>query len=195
MVRGATTTFRATPCGDTEWDMAISPTQVNHRCLPGGGNAAIRPFQCSPHWQAAGMPTGTYENGSPHYQGYSSIDARVARAVADSILQIDRLLATGRFTALAFSWNKVTKLGGRLFNTAQPVRDHIVTALESVAARHQTGLIRSEFQGEGREGDFGFMIVRQPDVLFVFNDNEEEFYSHFNDPANPYGKGGDSPRV
>lgn len=169
--------------------MRTNTTKVNHRCLPGGGNAAIRPYQCAPHWQAAGMPTGTYESGSPHCQGYSSIDARVRQAVADSILQIDRLLATGRFVALAFSWNKLTKLGGRLFNTAQPVRDHIVAELESVAAKHEVGLIRSEFQGEDREGDFEFMIVRQPDVLFVFNDNEEEFYSHFNDPANPYGGG------
>gem|GEM_PF-1815533 len=171
--------------------MVTNPTKVNHRCSPGGGNAGIRPFQCAPHWQAAGMPTGTYERGSPHYKGYSSMDDRVTRAVGDSILQIDRLLATGRFVALAFSWNKHTKLGGRLFNTAQPVRDHIVAGLESVAAKHGTGLTRSEFQGEGREGDFEFMIVRQTDVLFVFNDNEEEFYSHFNDPANPYGKGAD----
>jgi hypothetical protein len=30
------------------------------------------------------------------------------------------------------------------------------------------------------------MITRQPQTLFVFNDNEEEFYAHYNDAANPY---------
>jgi len=25
-------------------------------------------------------------------------------------------------------------------------------------------------------------------TLFIFNDNEEEFYAHYNDPANPYHK-------
>jgi hypothetical protein len=30
------------------------------------------------------------------------------------------------------------------------------------------------------------MITRQPKALFVFNDNEEEFYAHYNDAANPY---------
>ena len=133
------------------------------------------------------MPTGTYEAGSPHYMGYSSLDARVLKAVADSITQIDRLLASGRFTALAYSWNKKTRLGGRLFNTAQVVRDHIVDGLEATAAKHRVLVVRSEFSVPDRDGDFTFMIARQPRTLFVFNDNEEEFYDHFNDPANPNG--------
>ena len=164
-----------------------SRPRVAHRCTPGGGNAAIRPFQCDPHWRAAGVPTGTYEQGSPHYMGYSSLDARAMKAVSDSILQIDRLLATGRFTSLAFSWNKDTKLGGRIFQTAQVVRDHIVTELETVAAKHGVSVIRSEFVGVGRKGDFSYMIQHQPEVLFVFNDNEEEFYAHFRDSSNPHG--------
>lgn len=133
------------------------------------------------------MPTGTYETGSPHYKGYSSLDARVLKAVADSITQIDRLLASGRFTALAYSWNKKTRLGGRLFNTAQVVRDHIVDGLEATATKHRVLVVRSEFSAPDRDGDFTFMITRQPKTLFVFNDNEEEFYAHFNDPENPYG--------
>ena len=158
----------------------------SHRCEAGGGNASIRPFQCGPHWRAAGVPTGTYQRG-PHYMGYSSLDESVIRAVVDSIAQIDRLLASGRFTSLAFSWSDETKLGGRIFNTAQVVRDHIVAGLEAVAAKHNVALIRSYFTGAGREGDFNYMITRQPDVLFVFNDNEEEFYAHYNDSENPYG--------
>lgn len=119
--------------------------------------------------------------------GYSSLDAGVTQAVGDSIVQIDRLLAPGRFTSLAFSWNDDTKLGGRIFESAQDVRDYIVAQLEAVAAKHNVQVIRSKFHGAGSDGDFGYMIRRQTDVLFVFNDNEEEFYAHFNDPSNPFG--------
>lgn len=161
-------------------------SRIAHVCLSGGGNASIRPFQCDPHWRAAGVPTGTYQPG-PHNMGYSILDARVTKAVADSMSQIDRLLASRRFTALAFSWSDETKLGGRIFNTAQVVRDHIVAGLEAVAAKHNVALIRSQFAGPGRDGDFNYMITRQPEVLFVFNDNEEEFYAHYNDSENPYG--------
>jgi hypothetical protein len=158
----------------------------SHRCEAGGGNASIRPFQCGPHWRAAGVPTGTYERG-PHYMGYSTLDERVIGAVVDSIAQIDRLLVSGRFTGLAFSWNDETKLGGQIFDTAQVVRDHIVAGLEAVVAKHNVALIRSQFAGAGRDGDFNYMITRQSEVLFVFNDNEEQFYAHYNDSGNPYG--------
>jgi hypothetical protein len=106
-----------------------------HRCSAGGGNAAIRAHQCKPEPQAIGIPTGTYDKG-PHFKGYSSLDEQVTRAIGDSIAQIDALLATGRYHSLAFSWNDDTKLGGRLFNTAQVVRDYIVDQIFDVAGRH-----------------------------------------------------------
>jgi len=162
---------------------------LSHRCSPGGGNASIRPYQCEPHWRAAGVPTGTYEAG-PHYMGYSALDEQVVKAVADSIAQIDRLLASGRFTSLAYSWDSITKLGGRIFNTAQVVRDHIVTELDSVAKKYNIAVMQSKFSGPGRTGDFNYMIEQQPETLFIFNDNEEEFYSHYNDGANPFGSRG-----
>jgi hypothetical protein len=105
-----------------------------HRCSDGGGNAGIRSYQCEPEPRAVGIPTGTYDEG-PHCKGYSSLDEQVTRAIADSISQIDALLATGRFTDLAFSWDDKTKLGGRIFNTAQVVRDHIVDQIFEVAGR------------------------------------------------------------
>lgn len=162
------------------------PRKLSHHCDVGGGNASIRPFQCGPHWRAAGVPTGTYQRG-PHYMGYSHLDESVIKAVADAMSQIDRLLASERFASLAFSWSHETKLGGRIFNTAQVVRDHIVAGLEAVAAKHNVALIRSQFAGAGVDGDFNYMITRHPDVLFVFNDNEGEFYAHYNDSGNPYG--------
>ena len=160
-----------------------------HRCSPGGGNASIRPYQCAPHWRAAGVPTGTYERG-PHYMGYSALDERVVNAVADSIAQIDRLLASGRFTSLAYSYNPDTKLGGRIFNTAQVVRNHIVEQLKSVAKKHNIKVEESEFTGPDRDGDFNRMIKEHLEWLFIFNDNEDEFYAHYNDGANPFGSRG-----
>jgi hypothetical protein len=159
--------------------------KLGHQCSSGGGNAAIRPYQCNPHWRAAGVPTGSYEKG-PHYKGYSSLDAQVITAVGHAIGQIDNLLASGRFDTLAFSYDPVTKLGGRIFSTAQVVRDHIYDQLVAAAGRHGVTLLPSKFAGVGKAGDFSFMITRQPKTLFVFNDNEEEFYDHYSDAANPY---------
>ena len=156
-----------------------------HRCTSGGGNAAIRPYQCEPHWRAAGVPTGSYKAG-PHHMGYSSLDVQVTTAINHAIGQIDALLAAGRFNTLAFSYDSATKLGGRIFSTAQVVRDHIYDQLVAVASKHQATLLKSTFLGPNKEGDFSYMITRQPKTLFVFNDNEEEFYAHYNDPANPY---------
>jgi len=119
--------------------------------------------------------------------GYSALDERVVKAVADSIAQIDQLLATGRFISLAYSWDPDTKLGGRIFNTAQVVRDHIVAELDAVGNKHNIAVIQSKFAGPGRNGDFNYMIERQPEMLFIFNDNEKEFYDHYNDPGNPFG--------
>ena len=106
-----------------------------HVCMSGGGNAVIRPWQCSAEPRATGVPTGTYETGI-HYCGYSWLDARVRGAIGDACAQIERLLASGRFDTLAFSWDDETKLGGRIFTTAQPVRDFIVEQLLATAARY-----------------------------------------------------------
>ena len=50
--------------------------------------------------------------------------------------RLDELLASGRYDSVAFSWDDDTKLGGRIFNTAQPVRDHIVERILAIAAKH-----------------------------------------------------------
>jgi hypothetical protein len=159
--------------------------KLGHRCSSGGGNAAIRPYQCHPHWQAAGVPTGSVRSG-PHHMGYSTLDSQVTTAVGHAMSQIDKLLASGRFDTLAFSYDPITKLGGRIFETAQPVRDYIYDQLISVVAKNGINLLKSKFAGPGKEGDFSYMIRRQPKTLFVFNDNEEEFYDHYSDLANPY---------
>jgi hypothetical protein len=104
-----------------------------HRCTAGGGNAAIRPLQCVDEPRAAGIPTGSYREG-PHYMGYSALDGHVREMVGRATAQIARLLASDRYDALAFSWDPETRLGGRIFQTAQPVRDYIVDRLIDAAA-------------------------------------------------------------
>jgi len=105
-------------------------------CSSGGGNAAIRPYQCAPHRRAVGVPTGSYRHQHAGEPGYASLDARVRQMVDFSLTQIDGMLASGRFSSLAFSYNPETKLGGRIFNTAQEVRDYIVAELLRVASKH-----------------------------------------------------------
>jgi hypothetical protein len=53
-------------------------------------------------------------------------------------------------------------------------------------------VIGSQFSKPGETGDFGWML-RQPeyaDALFVFNDNEEQFRAHRDDPSDPHGCAG-----
>jgi hypothetical protein len=82
------------------------------------------------------VPTGSYEHQHEGEPGYASLDARVRQMVDFSMMQIDAMLASGRFTSLAFSYNPKTKLGGRIFKTAQVVRDYIVAELLRVASTH-----------------------------------------------------------
>ena len=106
-----------------------------HSCSSGGGNAGIRPYQCHEPQRALGIPTGTYAPGI-HHRGYSCLDAHVLGVLDLAFSKLDELLATGRYDAVAFSWDDKTKLGGRIFETAQPVRDHIVERILATAARH-----------------------------------------------------------
>ena len=105
------------------------------QCSPGGGNAAIRPFQCRETPRATGIPTGTYDPG-PHYMGYSSLDAHVLQVLVEAFERLDALLATGNYDSLMFSWDPHRKFGGKIFNTAQVVRDQIVEQIYAVAARN-----------------------------------------------------------
>ena len=106
-----------------------------HTCSAGGGNAAIRPFQCLTEPRALGIPTGSYEQG-PHYGGYSSLDDHVKQVLTDAFTQVESLISTRLFTSIAFSWDDNTKLGGRIFNTSQDVRDFIVEEIYRVAAKY-----------------------------------------------------------
>jgi hypothetical protein len=107
----------------------------NHTCSKGGGNAGIRPYQCKPHEQATGIPTGSYLEAR-HSKGYKTLDEHVKKVLADAFAQLESLLKTGRFDSVAFSWNDETKLGGYIFNADQAVRDYIVENIFAIAERN-----------------------------------------------------------
>jgi hypothetical protein len=67
--------------------------------------------------------------------GYSTLDGHVREMVERATSRIAELLASSRYDALAFSWDPETRLGGRIFRTAQPVRDYIVDRLIDAAAQ------------------------------------------------------------
>lgn len=52
-------------------------------------------------------------------------------------------------------------------------------------------IIPSVFKSPGKEGDFGWMIKQEEykDAFFIFNDNEEQFLAHHNNPEDPKGIG------
>lgn len=107
---------------------------ASHRCSPGGGNAAIRPFQCRPAPRAAGVPTGSY---SGHSTGYQRLDDHVRQVTTDAVTQIGRLLGTGRFDSIVISWDAESEsLGFGIFRPSLEVRNHIVDRLTEVANNH-----------------------------------------------------------
>ena len=107
----------------------------NHRCSAGGGNAGIREYQCAPHERATGIPTGSYLDVR-HSKGYKVFDDHVKKVLADAFTQLESLLKSGRFDAVVFSWDEKTKLGGYIFDAAQPIRDYIVENIIAIAERY-----------------------------------------------------------
>ena len=120
---------------DNEGDFLAHHQGGPHTCEMGGGNAVIRPYQCQTPQRALGIPTGTYSPGV-HHLGYSCLDAHVVGILDLAFARLDELLSTGHYDGVAFSWDDETKLGGRIFDTAQPVRDFVVERILAAAARH-----------------------------------------------------------
>lgn len=58
-------------------------------------------------------------------------------------------------------------------------------------------VIKSKFHGAGKEGDFAWMIEqpRYGSTLFIFNDNERQFYTHFNGGEHTCTEGGGNAKI
>ena len=89
----------------------------------GGGNAAIRPYQGHSPIRAAGIPTG-------NHGGYQKLDNNVRALVDDAIAHIARLLATGNYDQVIFSYDaKNETLGTGIFTVAAEVKNYIYESI------------------------------------------------------------------
>ena len=94
----------------------------------GGGNAAIRPDQGHSPIRAAGIPTG-------EKSGYQQLDKNVRALVDDAIAHIQRLLSTGNYDQVVFSYDAANDtLGTGIFHVADEVKSYI---FESIMALEQ----------------------------------------------------------
>ena len=92
----------------------------------GGGNAAIRPYQGHSPIRAAGIPTG-------NLGGYQKLDKNVRALVDDAIAHIQRLLATGNYDQVIFSYDARQKtIGTGIFQVADEVKNYIYESICSL---------------------------------------------------------------
>jgi hypothetical protein len=89
----------------------------------GGGNAAIRPYQGHSPIRAAGIPTG-------EKRGYQHLDLNVRALVDDAMAHIQRLLASGNYDEVIFSYDAANDtLGTGIFDVADEVKSHTYHSL------------------------------------------------------------------
>ena len=102
-------------------------TWTRNACDPGGGNSAIRPYQCETPPKAAGIPTGS--NG----RGYQ--DITTAKPNIDySIQYIRTLLNSGRYKRVAYSAAADGRtLGTSIFSPSADIKEYIVKSIENLA--------------------------------------------------------------
>ena len=108
--------------------LGANPFHTGHEAgfTAGGGNAAIRPYQGHSPIRAAGIPTGN--NG-----GYKKLDKNVRALVDDAIAHIRRLLATGNYDQVVFSYDPKNKtLGTGIFTVADEVKNYIYESICSL---------------------------------------------------------------
>ena len=85
----------------------------------GGGNAAIRPYQRHLPIRAAGIPTG-------EKSGYQHLDLNVRALVDDAMAHIQRLLRSGNYDEVIFSYDAANDtLGTGIFHVADEVKSYI----------------------------------------------------------------------
>jgi len=86
----------------------------------GGGNAAIRPYQGHSPVRAAGIPTG-------EKSGYQHLDLNVRALIDDAMAHIQRLLNSGHYGEVIFSYDAASDtLGTDIFHVADEVKSYIL---------------------------------------------------------------------
>lgn len=101
-----------------------------HFCDAGGGNAAIRAYQCIEPQRATGIPTG-------RHGGYTELSPQAAAVIDNALAVLDQLLASGRYDTVIYSWDDhAGTLGTGIFRVAREVLDYIVAGIDKVAGRY-----------------------------------------------------------
>jgi hypothetical protein len=103
-------------------------------CASGGGNAAIRPWQCETPPRAGGVPTGSLKDG-----GFQSLTPEVKELIDEAISRIGAQLKAQGVVRLYYSscakgvspnCTLDDDLGTGIFQTSQEVRKYIVQCLK-----------------------------------------------------------------
>ena len=95
-------------------------------CAAGGGNAAVRPYQCADPPRAAGVPTG------PGWRSLADGKAAIDRA----LVHVERLLATGRYDRVIYSAmgeDQLDVLGAAIFSPPPEVLSYVPAQLRRIA--------------------------------------------------------------
>jgi hypothetical protein len=96
-------------------------------CVRGGGNAAIRPYQCVEPVRAAGIPTGV------NRRGYQQLSDSVREVIDEAVAGIRGLLASGLYVRTFYSADATGNLGSGIFVIGDDVKTYIVEQLWALA--------------------------------------------------------------
>ena len=96
-------------------------------CARGGGNAAIRPYQCVEPVRAAGIPTGV--GGA----GYPELTDAVRDVIDEAVAEVRALLASGAYARVFYSAEPGGQLGSGIFVIDEDVKSYVVEHLRALA--------------------------------------------------------------
>lgn len=94
---------------------------------PGGGNGAIRPYQCASPPRAAGIPTGP---------GYLALDERNRSLIDQAAAYVARVAHEVGYRRVIYSASEADAdlIGRSIFDVGDDVRRHVVQALKTALA-------------------------------------------------------------
>ncbi len=101
-------------------------------CQSGGGNAAIRPYQCRKPPRAGGIPTGNFGlQGGP---GYPTLTPEVRAIIDRAVVAIRTAVEENGYRRVIYSSDGRGGLGHGIFDPAGEVKRYIVEQIESLGS-------------------------------------------------------------
>lgn len=95
-------------------------------CTPGGGNAIVRPYQCTDPPRAAGIPTGK------GIKGYTDL-SEAKPFIDEAFKRINNLLQSGKYTSVGYSAAEDGRsLGTAIFAPSNEVKAYILQKIEEL---------------------------------------------------------------